>query len=123
MDLFENIKDRIIANKAQLEFINGAIADEMRKTFNQRQIRLLRFLHSERSAHSLAIAELEALLKDVDREMEVSQVSSLSHERIINIKKTTENLVKEDRKAKRVYRIITSPGVGIGDALLITPAI
>jgi ADP-heptose:LPS heptosyltransferase len=120
MDLRENTEVRMSEYRSTLGLINRSIADEMSKRYDQRQMSLLLFLHVEKAAHSLALVELEALLQGSDKRGE-DTISALRRERVIDSMGAAEDGNEETRVAGSVCRILTWGG--LGDALLITPAI
>jgi ADP-heptose:LPS heptosyltransferase len=120
MDLRENAEARVSGHRSTLDLINRTIADEMSKRYDQRRMRLLLFLHVERAAHSLALVELEALLRGSAEHGE-NTISTLKRDRVIDGMITADNGNGKAQMAGRVCRIVTWGG--LGDALLITPAI
>src|SRR5215813_13411439 len=121
MDLKRNVTDRVRDYAARLEAIDRAIAEGMGQAANQRRINYLRFLYYERKVHSLALVELEALLDGSKERGAENEFGSSRQERTFNGAHTIENEDRGTQVARRTYRIITRGG--IGDVLLMTPAI
>jgi len=118
MDLRTNVEERISNYRAKLKLINQAVMAEMNKACHRRQMRLLRFLHAESEACSLALAELESLLPNSTAPEGDGSPAEAGQDNGINSPGDED---KQALPAKRIFRISTWGG--IGDALLITPAI
>src|SRR5262249_47568855 len=100
--------------------IRRVMADETSKAWSQRTRQILFFLHKEEVAHSLALVELEGVLRGSTEHGE-NTIPVLKRERIIDGMITAENGDGKAQMARRVYRI--AAWEGLGDVLLLTPAI
>jgi ADP-heptose:LPS heptosyltransferase len=121
MNTFESIEARVAYYNAKIDVINRALGKEKNKAYAQRQRNLILFLHAEKHAHLQTIAELNALLPgstgqrvndgfvDFSRELTVNSIDPNAPER------------GRVKTGERIYRILTWGG--IGDTLLLTPAI
>jgi ADP-heptose:LPS heptosyltransferase len=120
MDWGEYVEERAGDYRSKLELIDRAIMEEMDKVGHQRRLSLLIFLYKEKEAYSQAFVELESLSHLAGEEQKNGSSASGS-ERSINGVAAPKTREENGPLARRTYRIVTWGG--IGDGLLITPAI
>jgi ADP-heptose:LPS heptosyltransferase len=121
MNLHESVEGRIHDLRSKLEIIDHAMSEEMAKVYKKRRGSLLRFLYLEREVYLLAVKELETLGQGEKRRRTEKKFPIYDQLRVIDY---TEAELKKSKNAagvKRIHRIVTWGG--IGDALLMTPAI
>jgi ADP-heptose:LPS heptosyltransferase len=120
MDLRSRVEEGVFGYRSKLGLINRIMAEEMNKAHNQRRNNLLLFLHVEKAAHSQVLIELERILQN-GTPNGVDPVLALERERRSDGAITMNDGNVMSRTAGRTFRIVTWGG--IGDALLVTPAI
>jgi ADP-heptose:LPS heptosyltransferase len=118
--LLENAEARMHDYRTKLEVIDRAISEEKSKNYSDRRIRLLWFLHSEKTAYSLALTELSAVFQDLRAPRAEDEPSKYDVKREVGREEDREIKKEKAAESKRIYRILTWGG--IGDVLLMTPA-
>ena len=111
MEIQQTIKNRIAELDDRMAIIEETMSSEMRKPFYNRRFHLLSFLRKEQSVYDFALSELRALQKE----------RFIAHSRSIRSwpKSTSKALGKVKRKS---FLIQITSGLGLGDALLVTPS-
>ena len=121
MSPHENVQLRIHDLRAKLEVINRAMAEEMAKVYKRRRDHLLRFLYLEREVYSLALTELEAISQNGTKQGVDKAFPTYDPEQVIDYTEVEVKGRKKTAPASRIHRLVAWGG--IGDALLMTPAI
>jgi ADP-heptose:LPS heptosyltransferase len=121
MSTSENLELRISKLREKLDAINSAMAKEMAKVYKQRNDHGLRFLYLEREVYSLALNELEAVYQGGRGPLTEKKFPVFDPGRVIDYTKTGVAKPNERASARQIHRLVTWGG--IGDVLLMTPAI
>lgn len=121
MSGFENIEARISEHKAKIDVINQALIEEKNKKYGQRRGNRILFLHAEKQAHSLALVELNDLLLGATGKGAEDEHSVFRQALTVSSIDISAREWKQAKRGKRIYRIFAWGG--IGDTLLLTPAI